>query len=189
MKTCHHSGLNFKVGEDMKRFFYILVLALVLLVVMVSGCTSDQWASNKTYSGNGVTFQYPGAWTDEDPSSLSSFTSGVNVVTGVGNTDYTFVLGSIPTNVSTDQIQQYLQQVKTNWKAIPGATVLSEKELTVDGASAIEVNWKLNNESSSDVYVSAVSWVKNAKAYVVIYGSRNNDTQTLDRILSTMKST
>ncbi|CEL23772.1 hypothetical protein [Methanobacterium formicicum] len=45
----------------MKRLIYILTV--VLLVVMASGCTtSDEWASNKTYSGNGVTFTYPGTW-------------------------------------------------------------------------------------------------------------------------------
>lgn len=40
----------------------IPVLIIILAVVAISGCTEQ--AQNKTYSANGVTFQYPGNWSE-----------------------------------------------------------------------------------------------------------------------------
>ena len=48
----------------MKKFLFLI--ALLVLVVVVSGCISNQnqtnQSANKTYSANGMSFQYPGTW-------------------------------------------------------------------------------------------------------------------------------
>ena len=48
----------------MKKYLFLIVL--LVLVVMASGCISNQnqtnQSSNKTYSANGISFQYPDTW-------------------------------------------------------------------------------------------------------------------------------
>lgn len=48
----------------MKKY-YLLAVAIVALVVMASGCTTQTGnnTTTKTYSANGMTFNYPGNWT------------------------------------------------------------------------------------------------------------------------------
>jgi hypothetical protein len=45
---------------------YLFLIALLLLVVMASGCISNQNQTNQTstkaYSANGISFQYPDTW-------------------------------------------------------------------------------------------------------------------------------
>jgi len=41
---------------------YIILLAVFLLVVMVSGCTSDQNIPTKNFTGSGMSFLYPDTW-------------------------------------------------------------------------------------------------------------------------------
>lgn len=175
----------------MKRLIYIL--AVVALVVMASGCTADQWSTNKTYSGSGISVTYPGTWNNDTSNALGSFSSG-DVLFTVGTNDYTLQVfaASIPQGASATIIQQALQQLKTAWKSIPAslnATVVSDKDLTVDGVSAVQVDFKSTDPNIPEAYLSAVAWVKNDKLYGLVYASKNNDTQTLDRILSSVKST
>ncbi len=66
----------------MKRLFFVLIM--LVLVVAASGCTSQQsTSSNKTYSANGVSFTYPGNWTEQNLTSLQSQVGSSADVLGV----------------------------------------------------------------------------------------------------------
>lgn len=169
----------------MKRLIYILVI--VSLVVAISGCTSDIWATNKTYSGNGITFTYPGTWSESDPNTIDlSSVSNATVVARVGDNDYSFVVTTkvFPQNTNS---QLTLQNIKS--VSIPGQTKVSDKDINVDGTQGIQMDYKVNDKNTPDQYISYVAWIKNSKGYIIGYGSRNNDTQTLDRIINTIKTT
>lgn len=40
------------------------LIAVFVLVVAISGCTSVNQVQNKTFNKGGITFQYPGTWSD-----------------------------------------------------------------------------------------------------------------------------
>ena len=173
----------------MKSLIYILVV--VSLVVAISGCTSDIWATNKTFSGSGISFTYPGAWSEENQNTMSSFTfSGATLVTLLGNNDYTLAIYTMSfPQTTSQQNQQLLQSYKSNMSSVQGGTKTSDKDITIDGTQGAQVDFKNNEQNAADQYVSMIVWFKNGKAYLLAYGSRNNDTQTLDKIISTIVTT
>ncbi|UTB32736.1 MAG: hypothetical protein NKF70_00150 [Methanobacterium sp. ERen5] len=57
----------------MKRYISILIL-FSILIVAVSGCTNNT-IQNKTFNNSGLTFQYPGNWSDN---ATITWTSGDN---------------------------------------------------------------------------------------------------------------
>lgn len=165
----------------MKRLFYIL--AVVMLVVMASGCTSsDQWASNKTYSGDGVTFQYPGTWS-ENKTNMSI--PGASSVAAVGSDSEAFVYGTVDISVlSSSDIQELMNTVSQGYKS-QGMT--TEKKLTVDGANATMLSSP--NKDSSGIYKTAAFWTKSGKFYVAAYTSTQNGTENFEKVLATFKTT
>jgi len=166
----------------MKRLIYIL--AVVLLVVMASGCTSDQWASNKTYSGNGVTFSYPGTWSENATKTVTT-PSGSNSIAAVGSNDEGFAIGSISASgLDTASIQSVLNQLVQEYQTQGyGAS----KSVTVDGSTATMIT--STNKDSSGYYTTIAFWVKNNSLYYAAYVSNTNSTQTLERILGSLKTT
>ena len=47
------------IGDSMREI--LIIIAILGIIVCASGCT-DSTQDNKTYSGNGVSFTYPGNW-------------------------------------------------------------------------------------------------------------------------------
>jgi len=166
----------------MKRLIYIL--AVVLLVVMASGCTSDQWASNKTYSGNGVTFSYPGTWSENATKTVTS-PSGSNSIAAFGSNDEGFAIGSISASgLDTASIQSVLNQLVQEYQTQGyGAS----KSVTVDGVTATMIT--TTSKDSSGYYTTIAFWVKNNSLYYAAYVSNTNSTQTMERILGSLKTT
>ncbi len=167
----------------MKRLIYIL--AVVSLVVMASGCTSDQWASNKTYSVGGLTFQYPGTWSENSTEFMSN-PSGATGIAAVGTDDEGFAVGSVSTSIlSESDLQQVISQMIQTYKN-QGFT--TEKNITVDGVSATLLSTP--NKLSEGYYASIAFWTKTNKLYFAIYGSKtSSDTTSMERILGSLKAT
>lgn len=167
----------------MKRLIYIL--AVVLLVVMASGCTtSDEWASNKTYSGNGVTFTYPGTWSENATKTVTT-PSGSNNIAAVGSNDEGFAIGSISASgLDTAGIQNVLNQLVQEYQAQGyGAS----KSITVDGSTAAMIT--TTSKDSSGYYTTIAFWVKNNSLYYAAYVSTSNSTQNMEKVLGTLKTT
>jgi hypothetical protein len=166
----------------MKRLIYIL--AVVSLVVMASGCTSDEWSSNKTFSGNGVTFQYPGAWSENATKSVAT-PSGASSIAGVGTNDEAFAIGSISASgLDAESLQQVLNTLVQQYQ---GQGYGNPKSVQVDGVTASMIT--STSKDSDGFYTTIAFWAKNNKLYYAAYVSTSNDTQTMEKILGTLKST
>ncbi|MDY9924226.1 hypothetical protein [Methanobacterium sp.] len=166
----------------MKRLIYIL--AVVLLVVMASGCTSDEWSSNKTYSGNGVTFTYPGTWSENATKTVTT-PAGSNNIAAVGSSDEGFAIGSISASgLDTASIQSVLNQLVQEYQTQGYG---SSKSITVDGSTATVIT--TTSKDSSGYYTTIAFWVKNNSLYYAAYVSSSNSTQNMERILGSLKTT
>lgn len=78
------------------------LIAVFVLVVAISGCTSFNQVQNKTFSNGGITFQYPGTWSDNITFNYASAPSANTTILGTMGDNTTSV--SISSNNLTDAI-------------------------------------------------------------------------------------
>jgi len=168
----------------MKKLMFIL--GLLVLVIAASGCTSDQWSSNKTYTGNGLTIVYPGGWSDKN-NQFPSLENATQILS-VGNDGYGLRVDkiSIP-GASLLNNNTILGAVTNIVKSSINGTVVSEKDINVDGASGFQINFSNDTLVSDNEFISYALWIKNDTVYIATYGSKNNDTGTFDKIINNIK--
>ena len=168
----------------MKKYIFLIV-SLLFLIVLSSGCTSN--ASNKTYSANGVSFSYPGNWNEQNTSDLQSqIGNGNTVLAYVGENNVTqFAVQKI--NIGSNQrlttLSEWASSINSTTKN-NGYTYVSEKSTTIDGVNAIQITLKSGNS-----YLTADYFIKNGNGYGTLYSANNNDQTNLDMILNSLKIT
>lgn len=176
-------GLNKFNSDLMKK--WIFVLTILALIVAVSGCTTSQQApANKTYSVNGLSFIYPGDWSELDKSSYQSVLDDKGellVVLGDGSTMFGVAkLNKInnQTDVTLDSlIRYYNATLNAN-----GTKYVSESPVTVDKVKGYKMTVK-----ASENYLSGVLFIKNNTAYLTVFESSDNDQKTFNQILNSLK--
>lgn len=150
----------------------ILVIAILALVIFASGCTTGG-NNTSTYSGNGVSFNYPASWQQlqtssqitlvsvGDPKSADNSTGSVNTLVAVQKT-------ALPNGNSLKQVYdntyaQFAAQ-EASFKTISDTTT------TVDGTTAY-VNTHTVDVRGVQKKEKAVWFEKNGSAYVILCGS------------------
>ncbi len=167
---------------------YLFLIGMLVLVVIASGCTTQntQNSTTKTYSGNGVTFNYPANWTVQNSSTIQSQLGSVGTALGaVGDENNTFIVAKL--NVGSNQALNSPSQAAANAKSTltsQGYTFVSEKQLTIDGVNADQVTFQ-----KSGAYYTYDYIVKNNNGYWTTYASTSSDQTNLDMILNSLKIT
>lgn len=68
------------------------ILSILVFVVSISGCIDDT-PENKNYSANGITFQYPGNWSELNKSSYQNEVGETGeIIFALGNNQTHFVM-------------------------------------------------------------------------------------------------
>jgi hypothetical protein len=175
--------IHINLGDLMNKVI-IPVLIIILAVVAISGCTEQ--AQNKTYSANGVTFQYPENWTELNETEYQTLDLGSNI-------EVIFILGNEQTALTFEKVipgQNQVLNTLPGWaQAIKsmlssrGAQLLSEKNLTVAGVDAYQLRFR----STDGYYYTSTAFIKNNTGYVLMYTSTSNETRTLDNILNSFQ--
>jgi hypothetical protein len=163
------------------------IIGILVLVVAVSGCTSTNTSSNKTYSANGVTFIYPGNWTEQNLTSLqttigSTGTALAVVGDGSGN-KFGVAKRNIGSNERVSSLSEWASGYNSSMQS-QGSTYVSEKSLTVNGVDAYQMTFQ-----DSGSYITDIFFVKNGTGYLVVHQSPNNDQQTLEQLLKNLQIT
>ena len=169
----------------MKRF--VLIIIMLVLIAAASGCTSQQNTSPKTYNANGVSFNYPGNWTEQNLSDLQSQLGSAGTVLAVVGDNSAYKFSIYKLNIGANQRLTTLSEFASNNNNTiknQGKTYVSEKQRTIDGVNAYQITFQ-----SSGAYITNVYFVKNGTGYISTYGAPNNDQQNLDLILDSLKIT
>ena len=167
----------------MKKWIFILVI--IALVIAVSGCTNSQQApDNKTYSLNGLSFVYPGYWSELDKTAYQSALDDKGellVVLGDGSSTFDIArLNKVKnqTNVTLkDLIMYYNATLNAN-----GTKYVSEGPVTVDGVKGYKMTVK-----ASENYLSGVLFIKNSTGYLAVFESADGDQKTFNQVLNSLK--
>ena len=168
----------------MKRF--IAVLVLLVMVVAISGCTSNV-TSNKTYNANGVTFTYPGNATELNSSSIQSYIGSSGVMLAAVGDNKTFLFGVAKVNIGSDQQLASINDWATSFNKTIKAnnqTYITEKTMTVDG-----VKGKMMAFNDSSFYYRELFFIKNNTGYLAILLTENNDQALFENIINSLQIT
>jgi len=163
----------------MKKYPFLILLALLCLVVSVSGCVSSGNETNNTtshYSQNGISFDYPGTWNTANAVSNNSL-AAVGDPNSVDNTTgepQTFVLIQKSNATSSDLQTAY----NANYASLFTNTSyqrVSEGNITVNGATALENVYTVNSTSGTAMQMQAVWLKENSDIYVILCGATQSD--------------
>lgn len=146
----------------------ILVPVLIVLVVSLSGCiTDDMFKKGETYEGNGVTFQYPTDWQE-----VNSVAEGsVAAVASKENPKVSTVIQQVPTELGTD-IQTACSNNNKNLILSPNYINLQEVQSTVNNKTVILHRYLVNEEDGSQKEHVA-TWIQmdNGQLYVLLFNT------------------
>lgn len=168
---------------------YIL-LALMVSVVLVSGCTTTTETNTtsvpdipyKTYSSDEISFRYPESWTTElnvqTPNSIAAVADPASE-TSTGDLMTLVVIQSVPMpgNMTLKEVydasyQSYAQE--------PSYQLISERTLTINGLTAYENIHKITIDGVTKQ--ERATWLeKNGKIYVILCGTTPDKFDTENR--------
>jgi hypothetical protein len=162
----------------------MLVLTILGLIVAISGCTSE--TSNKTYSGNGLSFSYPGNWSQlnntEFQNSIGS--SGTLLVVFGDKGQDRFGIGTV--NLGANQVLRTPSEWATSMNSSSGFEYISGKTITIDGVNGYQLSMK---DTSNNYNYYYAYWVKNNTGYLSVLSSPNNVQAIFDGVTQSVKTT
>lgn len=167
----------------MKKYL-LIVLVLVGLVVMASGCTSNQTGNNttKTYSANGITFNYPANWTVINETSNANATIVAIGDANIQNNNTTsgngIIIEKFPT---TDNTTAELQSAKSQFASLNA----TNNTITIAGVTANETTIT-TNENNVTGQIKIIDFQKNNYLFLIQYLTISSDFQTQKQLFDTV---
>jgi len=152
----------------------LLILAILAVVVFASGCTSS---GQNTYNSNGISFNYPGSWKEisatnvdsvagvGDPNSFDNSTKMENTVVVIQKIE-------MPSGYTLNQV---VDTIITQFASQdPNFQKISENTITVNGATAYEVVYKMGSNGVQK-QEKAVFLEQNGNLYDISCSALPND--------------
>ena len=148
-----------------------------------SSTSTPSVSSLETYTGSGVSFQYPKEWTEYTPEELK-VGEVVNLKTTKGDTSILTVYADDDSGEDLD----YWKDIIFDAAEAQG-TVTSQKDLTIAGVNGYRVD--SISSSGSDTQFSQIIFVKNGKSYKLLFtsGSLSAINSDIDTIVNSFKTT
>lgn len=168
----------------MKKYIFI-VIALVGLVVLASGCTSspgNNTTSTKTYNANGISFNYPSSWfiiadnTTENGTVIALGDVSFNQTNGTKGSGATIIKLAQTANSTAD-----LVSLKTQLAAFNG----TNSTVTIAGVNANVTTFNLNSNNTT-VQLKFIDFQKNNFLYLIQYTTVGSDFQTQAGLFDTI---
>jgi len=163
---------------------WISIITILVVIVLISGCASKQSLPNtKNYSANGLSFTYPGNWSEMDTTFYQSILGDKGqllVLVGDGSNS-AFGIAKLNTEKNQtlkDLVITYKLSLKSN-----GTEFISEEPITIDAVKGHEITVK-----ASGNYFSSILFIKNNSSYLVGFESQNNDQQTFNQIIKSLNA-
>ncbi|MDD3984330.1 MAG: PsbP-related protein [Methanobacterium sp.] len=167
----------------------ILVIVLLCLVVLVSGCISDnKSAEPETYKENNITFSYPGTWQIANATSPNAIVAIADPNTIQNGNPTTLVVVQKPDVPKGNRIDEVYA---TNYKSFfnnTGYTEISEGNITIDDNIILENIYKSDTDQKE---YRALWYAKNDNIYVILCTAKITDfkdqTTNFDFIINSFK--
>jgi hypothetical protein len=168
----------------MKKYI-VVVMAIVALVVMASGCTSqtgNNTTATKTYSANGISFNYSSNWdiindtTNENGTVIALGDADIQQNNSVKGNGVSIIKIPKTANSTAD-----LADLKTQFASLNG----TNSTITIAGVTANETtfNTQMNNVTAQ---IKIIDFEKNNYIYLIQYATIASDFQTQTQLFETI---
>jgi hypothetical protein len=165
---------------------WIFILTVLALIIAVSGCTTSQPApANKTYSANGLSFIYPGTWSELDKTAYQSALDDKGEMLAMVGDGSNSAFGIVKLNKLKNQTDVTLNELVAYYNSTlknNGTEYVSEGFVTVDRVKGYEITVK-----ASENYLVGVLFIKNSIGYLAVFESSDNDQEMFNKIISSVK--
>ncbi|NYB52299.1 MAG: hypothetical protein HVN35_07075 [Methanobacteriaceae archaeon] len=150
---------------------YLLMIALIIMAVTVSGCTSTSTISTKNITAGGMSFEYPDTWN-------ASSQLGENVTRiVVANQEFissngtrgSVVLIMKVANTSTSNMTQARQELIT--QAQQSGQNVTSKTVTIAGLTASDISYIGNDTQGKKAYARLIDFEKNNNLYMLLFAT------------------
>lgn len=166
----------------MKKFLPILIL---VVVAFAFGCTG---VSEKTFSGYGITFQYPGTWENKSISELEASIPTLkygeaSVIAYLGNDTEEFAVLKL-TATSGGYVRspsEWLQITESSFE--PSQIISKDESIKVAGKDAALLQYREGGKYFTMVHIK----IDESKGYQLYYSSPQSDLATLKKIIESFK--
>ncbi|BAW31510.1 conserved hypothetical protein [Methanothermobacter sp. MT-2] len=166
----------------MKRFLPIFILAIVAFGF---GCTGTQ---EKTFSGDGITFNYPQGWENLSASDLeaslpTSEFGSISIITYLGNETEEFAVAKLKASGAgyVRSPSEWLQEMRSSYNE--SEIVSTDESMKVDGYDAALFQYTIGGNYVTIVHIR----IDESQGYEIFYWSQNSDLTTFKKIIETFK--
>jgi hypothetical protein len=150
---------------------YIVLLALLVVVVMISGCTNSSTITTKNFSASGISFQYPDTW--NVTSQVSNNSTQIVVVSSEfmstnGTKGSIALILKLPTsadNNMTQTRQELLTQAQQSGQNATNGTI------NITGVSASDISYSGNDTLGNNTYARLIDFEKNDSLYMILFAT------------------
>lgn len=150
---------------------YLLVLVVLSLVVMASGCTTDQNIPTKNFSADGMSFQYPDTWntTSQVTANASQIVVASSEFIKTNGTKGSVVLILKISNASTSNMSQTRQEFATQAKQ--SGQDYTNATINIAGVTASDISYTGNDTQGNAAYARLVDFEKNNTLYLFMFAT------------------
>jgi len=150
---------------------YLVLLALLAVVVMISGCTTSPTITTKNFSASGISFQYPDTW------NVTSQVSNNSTQIMVANSEFLSTNGTKGSVVlilklpktSDNNMTQTRQELIT--QAEQSGQNATNTTINIAGVSASDISYSGKDTLGNNTYARLVDFEKNDSLYLILFAT------------------
>lgn len=159
-----------KEMQNLKIKKYGILLAVLLLAVMVSGCTSNQSIPTKNFSISGMSFMYPESWnvTSQESSNATLVMIKSEELLSSNGEKGNVVLILKVSNASKSNMTQTRDEFAT--QALSGKN-FTNTTINIAGSNASDMSYIENDTQENASYARLIDFTKNDTLYILMFAT------------------
>lgn len=150
---------------------YLFILALLAVVVMVSGCTNTSTIATKNFSASGISFQYPDTWnvsSQVNNNSTQVMVASSEFISSNATKGSVVLILKLPKS-GDNNMSQTRQELMT--QAQQSGQNATNTTLTIAGVSASDISYTGNDTTGNNTYGRLIDFEKNDSLYLLLFAS------------------
>ncbi|HHT18627.1 MAG: PsbP-related protein [Euryarchaeota archaeon] len=154
----------------MKIKKYGIVLVVLLLAVMVSGCTSDQTIPTKNFSKSGMSFMYPDTWnvtSQESANATLILIKNEEILSSNGAKGCVVLILKV-SNASKSNMTQTRDEFAT--QALSGKN-FTNTTIKIASSNASDMSYIGKDTQKNESYARLIDFTKNDTLYILMFAT------------------